>query len=291
MLLLSLMIMAVVDGEYRPTFTPFNPQEAARSRAPGPNQPLPARSKALLHKQPYNFRNSFSSFFSGNIIEQVRAQADSTKNVLKSLANNKPAAHYIESIIESNICVDNLEDVIEAIERVVKLVEKNSNKILNLIAAVESLENITDHKLDRSHADILKILADPIPSFAQEPSKLCIASPGDTIEAFMGFATLVEDLSNAKDIQLSFKTRQQLKFSSKIISEVTNFLGKLNTSLASFDSLCGKDNDYNTAVINTIGDIMESLAALFDAFDDSTKAKELRKNGDFVKEIAVSFNN
>ena len=44
-------------------------------------------------------------------------------------------------------------------------------------------------------------------------------------------------------------------------------------------------------MINTIGDIMESLAALFDAFDDSTKAKELRKNGDFVKEIAVSFNN
>ena len=70
----------------------------------------------------------FSHQFSGNIIEQTRSQAESTKNVLKYLAKNEKATQYVENAIESNSCLNNLDDAIEAIEATANLVDKSSQK-------------------------------------------------------------------------------------------------------------------------------------------------------------------
>ena len=131
---------------------------------------------------------------------------------------------------------------------------------------------------------------DLIPNLAAEPSKQCNASPADTIEAFQELAHLVEEISNASDLQLSSGTRQQLTLSATILTEVTSFLGKMNKSLSSFGKLCSKDKNYNINVINAIGDIMESVAVLFDNLGSDGRAKQIKNKGEFVNKAVVSLN-
>ena len=233
--------------------------------------------------------SAFSAHFSGNIIEQTRAQAESTKKTLKSLAKNKKAAQYINNVIDNNICISNLENAIEAIEAAAKLVENNGAEILNLAAAVESLENEKDiPKLVRSSANVLRKLSKLAPNLAEQTYKVCNASSEDTNKSFNSLAKLVEYITNSDDIPLYSATRTQLKSTSKIISEVSSFLGQLNKSLSPFDGLCVDGKDYNTALLNTIGDIMEDMAALFNSLGGEEKSKGIKKNRTFVKQIVVS---
>ena len=232
----------------------------------------------------------FSNQFSGNIIEQTRSQAESTINVLKYLAKNEKAAQYVEQTIESNSCLKDLEGAIETIESVANLVEKNGPEILELAATVESLENEKDiTQLVRSSANVLRKLSNLVPGLAKGGNKVCDASPKDTLKSFKDLAKLIEDVSNTKEIQMSNGIRIQLRSSSKIISETSSFLGNLNKSLSEFTGLCVKDNDYNTALLNTIGDIMEDMAALFESLGGTEKSKGIKKNGKFMKKIVVSI--
>ena len=112
----------------------------------------------------------FSHQFSANIIEQTRSQAESTKNVLKYLAKNEKATQYVENTIESNSCLNNLDDAIEAIEATANLVENNGPEILDLVKTVESLENEKDiTQLVRSSANVLRKLSNLVPNFAEQP--------------------------------------------------------------------------------------------------------------------------
>ena len=233
--------------------------------------------------------SAFSHQFPGNIIEQTRAQAESTKKTLKSISKNEKAAQYIENVIRNNICISDLEDAIEAIEAVAKLVENNGPEILDLTATVESLENEKDiTQLVRSSANVLRTLSNLVPNLAEQPYKVCNASSEDTINSFNSLAKLVEDITNSNDIPLYSATRTQLKSTSKIISEVSSFLGQLNKSLSPFDGLCVDGEDYNTALLNTIGDIMENMAALFESLGGAKKATGIKKTGKFVNQLVVS---
>ena len=232
----------------------------------------------------------FSHQFSGNIIEQTRSQAESTKNVLKYLAKNEKAAQYVEQTIESNSCLKDLEGAIETIESVANLVENNGPEILELAATVESLENEKDiTQLVRSSANVLRKLSNLVPGLAKGGNKVCDASPKDTLKSFKDLAKLIEDVSNTKEIQMSNGIRIQLRSSSKIISETSSFLGNLNKSLSEFTGLCVKDKDYNIALLNTIGDVMEDMAALFISLGGAENSKGIKKNGKFMKKIVVSI--
>ena len=307
MLLLSLMVILASGEGYNRPFTAFHRGQVEAVHGPRPSvgfgkiQPAFQRVQPgyqRLHVSPghfqrkvYNFQQpAFSQLFSGNVVEQTRAQADSTKAVLTSLASNPRAAKYIERAIDVSKCLESVKDAIDGIEGAAKLVEKNGPEILKLVETVESLENEKDvTKLVKAAANILRILDDLIPNLAAKSSKQCDASPADTIEAFKELAGLVGDISNARDLHLSYRTRQQLTLSSKILSEVTSFLGKINKSLSSFDELCNKDKDYNINVINAIGDIMESMAVLFDNLGSVHRAKEIKSKGEFVKKAVVSL--
>merc|ERR1739838_790973 len=233
--------------------------------------------------------SAFSQLSSGNIVEQTKAQTESAKEVLKSLKNNQKAASAIEKALKTSGCLNSLEDAIEAIEGSAKLVDDNGPEILYLVGIVDSLDNEKDlTKLIKSSAKMLRIMEDLIPNLAAGQSKVCNASPAQRVEAFKDLAKLFEDISNTYSFQLPSKTRQALQLSSKIMSEVGSFLGKLNESLAPLDTLCSEDKN---AVYDTIGDILENMAALFETLGGVQKAREIRKQGDFVKQIVDAFEN
>jgi len=318
MLLLSLMIiLAVAEGGYRPPFTAFNRGQGSllqrhghvhaggfrrvqptfqnlkitfSTKSKSKSKSVPSQRQYSNFQQPSYFggRNSlFSQSSSGNIVEQTRSQAESAINILKSLENNDIAASSIEKALESSVCLNNLQDAIESIEGSVKLIEDNGPEIVYLVATVDRLENEKDlTKLIKSSAKMLRIMEDLIPNLAAGSSKVCKASPSQRVEAFKDLAKLFDEISNTYNFQLPYRTRQSLQLSSKIMSETGSFLETLNKSLKSLETACSEDKG---AVYDTIGDILESMAALFETLDGADKAKEIRKQGDFVKKIVDTF--
>merc|ERR1739838_187432 len=308
MILLPLMtILSVMEGGYSFNFYSFQPRQSIYKHAHTGGYPkvqpkfkklqsVPAQYynyQQPTTKQPASYssgKNSeLSQLSSGNIVEQTRAQAESAKTILKSLKNNQKAASSIKKALKTSGCLNSLEDAIEAIEGSAKLVEDNGPEILYLVAIVDSQENEKDlTKLIKSSAKMLRIMEDLIPNLAAGPSKACNVSPLQRIEAFKDLAKLFEDISNTYNLQLPYKTRKALQLSSKIMSEVGSFLGKLNKSLAPLDTLCSEDKN---AVYDTIGDILENMAALFETLGGAQKAREIRKQGVFVKQIVDAFEN
>jgi hypothetical protein len=237
----------------------------------------------------YRYSNSPQSTVSSsiNIVEQTKAQSETAITILKSLENNKQAVKFIDSVFETSDCLDNLQDAIETIDEAAKLVVENGPEIVYLEAIVDNLKNEKNvTKLIKSSAKILRTLEGLIPNLSAKSSKLCITSPADSIEAFRSLASALEDIN--RSTILPPRSRQQLELSSKIMSAVADFLVTLNRSLKSFESLCKNDKKNNVAVYNTIGDIMENLAALFEVMGSEKKSKDVKKQGEFVKQIVVS---
>ena len=277
-------------------YAPSTRRPAVQFRRTQPVQPIQQRiqpsSGQYQYQGPFNSFGATTTFAraSGNIVEQTRAQADSTKALLKSLGGNRKAVEYIDAVIGSNKCFDNLDDAIDAIENAAKLVERNGPEILSLYEVVEKLEEEKElTKVVTTSAEILRQLAVLIPSLAAEPSHLCNASPEDTIESFSDIAKMINDVSNENDLQISLGVRQKLKESSKIVSDVTKFLGKLNKSLSSFGQFCGKGKEYQNAFLVTVVSVLEDLAVLFEGFGDAEKANGVRKNGAFLKKLVVGL--
>ena len=100
---------------------------------------------------------------------------------------------------------------------------------------------------------------------------------------------MIEDVSNANDLQISLGVRQQLKKSSKIISDTTAFLGKLNKSLSSFGQFCGQGKEYQNEFFFAVIPVLEDLAFLFEGFGFAEKANGFRKNGAFIEKLVVSL--
>jgi len=291
MLRLSLIvILTVVEGHYiyRAPFTAFHKDAQALVHRPN----FAVRLGRIQQRQYSNFQQpSFisarnSAFSSGNIVEQTRAQAEGAITILKSLENNKKAASSIKKALESTDCLDNLEDAIEAIEGAVKLVEDNGPEIVYLVATVDSLKNEKDlTKLIKSSAKMLRIMEDLIPNLAAGPSTVCNASPEERNVAFKDLAKLLEDISNTIDF-LPYTKREALQLSSQVMSKMALFFDTLNESLSSLEARCNKDKN---AVYDTIRESLESMASLFEALGNAEKAKEIRKQGDYVKKIVATF--
>ena len=101
----------------------------------------------------------------------------------------------------------------------------------------------------------------------------------------------MEDIMNNRNLNVPAGSRQQLEFSSKVMSETADFLETLNKALATYETLCETDNKNHAALYDSIREIMTSLGELFDVLGFADKSAEIKKQGDFIKKIVVSLNN
>ena len=230
----------------------------------------------------------------GNIVEQTNAFANNAKTLFKLLENNDKATQIIDLVFETSDCLGNIKDVIELMDETVNLVEANGPEIVYLEAIVDSLENeknVTKQIL--ASAKMLRLLEELTPKLSANSPKLCISSPEDSINAFRNLGHALIDIKNHRHIETDAISRKLLDSSSKIMTETAKFLVILNKSLEHFRTNCQNHQMKDSAVYDSIGDIMESLAALFDVFGAGLvldeKSKAIRKQAKFVKQIAVSL--
>eukprot|EP00091_Calanus_sinicus_P003978 TRINITY_DN14170_c0_g1_i6.p2 TRINITY_DN14170_c0_g1~~TRINITY_DN14170_c0_g1_i6.p2 ORF type:complete len:154 (+),score=44.98 TRINITY_DN14170_c0_g1_i6:680-1141(+) len=99
----------------------------------------------------------------------------------------------------------------------------------------------------------------------------------------------MRDILNHRDINLPEEQRQIIAESSKIMTDVAKFLVIFNKALDKFNNICDSARNKDAAVFNTIGDIMESLSALFVVLGMEDKSKDIMKQGKFLRKIVNAF--
>merc|ERR1711892_750888 len=238
----------------------------------------------------FGLTRSFSA--SSDIVAMTRTQANSLKTTLRSLASNPDSSEIVNRVIYdiNNVCLNNIDEAIDAIESSTKLIENAGPEIKKLIKTVKAFQRLTDTPaVVKEAANILRLLDTLIPKLAPSNPQVCGASNEEAFGSLRSLAVLVDELASSTKIT-TLKSRKELKDSAKIISGVTTFLTKLNKSFTKFDKFCTSDKEYNIEAITAIGEMMTDLGDLFAVLGGITDAEEIRKQGDFTKTVVANIN-
>merc|ERR1711892_333160 len=231
-----------------------------------------------------------NKFTTGSIVQQAKSQAESTLSILKSFEDSDVAAQYIDPLFETSECLNNLEDVTKLIEEGTKLIVDDGSEIIYLEAIVDNLKDEKDiNKLIKSSSKMLRTLDGLIPALSSPSSNLCISTPEASVKAFKDLGHALGDISNNRNLNEPQRSRQILQFSSEGMDQTADFLETLNTSLKTFETICQEGSQNQVAIFNSIRDIMDSLADLFEVMGFDDKSAEIKKQGEFIEKIVEVF--
>merc|ERR1719483_899449 len=173
-----------------------------------------------------------------------------------------------------------------------RLVQENAPEIIYLEAIIENLQNEKDiNEQIEASAKMLRTLGHLIPNLSYPSPRFCVTNPEDSVRAFKSMSHAMIDIKNHREIEVDETARQLLEFSSKVMYDTGKFLFKMNKSLKSFRKSCQNNQMKDVAVYNTIVDIMDSLADLFNVLDMDQKSNAIKEQIEFVKRIVRPFNN
>jgi len=226
---------------------------------------------------------------SGDIIENTRAQADILKTTLRSLSRQSNAAPILEKIFakNSNDCINNMDQAIDAIETSTSLFENAGTAIKLLLQNVRELQTIKDTpKAVRQTAKIISLLGALIPQLTPSSSS-CQASSKDVFGSMQSLQALVDELSTSTEFQTTTHGRQTLKTSAVILSKVINFLKK--ESHFKFDKFCTKGKEYNKDFFTAIAKMISDLADLYTTLGGLTSAKDIKNQEQFTISVVAKI--
>merc|ERR1712050_636238 len=192
-------------------------------------------------------------FTSGNIVQNAKAQAESTLEILKSFEGSSIASQYIDPIFETSKCLNNLEDII-----------KGSAKMLRTLDGLG-------------------------PALAAGASNLCISSPESSVEGFEDLARALRSISNHRDLNVPQSSRELLEISAEIMDQTAEFLGTQIKSLETFKTVCQNESKNQRVIYDSIVEIMGSLAELFESMGFEDKSAEIKKQSDFIKSFVDAY--
>ena len=224
----------------------------------------------------------------GNIVDKTEAFVEAAKTIFKVLDNNTLAEITFNEVFETSECLGNVQDVIELMDEIVKLVKDNSPEIIYLEAIVENLEGERDiNEQIFASVKMVRTLGHLVPNLASLSPKLCISDPKASYRSFKSLAHALIDIRNHREIEVDEIVRQHLEFSSKVMSDTANFLKMLIKSVERFRKTCENNSMKDAAVYDTIVDIMDTLAELFTVLGFDDKVAAIKRQATFVKRITV----
>ena len=264
-----------------------------------PFQPSPT----LIRFQPYS-QNSITNFglqntgqknfvrekfTSRNIVENAKAQAEESLKILKSFKNSPIVAEYIEPILSTSACLNNLEDVTKLTQEAINLIVDNGPELIYVDALVQTLKEETDIiKLTKATAKIIKALDGVVDAVSAAGSKnLCNTSLEASVKEVKAFALVVEAVSKNNQINMPQGSREQLKFIADIMDQVANLLETQIKALEAFGKQC-EDGNKSRAIYESTREILESVAKIYEDLGSEDGSGDIKKQSDFIKKFEVS---
>ena len=215
---------------------------------------------------------------SGNVSELAQDQAKFTSLILKSIQEENIVAQYLQPIFDTSKCFDNLQDASMFIEKGSKLMIENLSEI------IPNQDEMDIIKLFKAATTMLRTLGSLLSDLSVLISDFCISSP-DSIEVFQDLALILRDITNNRNLEIPQQSRKLLALSSNVFSEVGYFLQTLKESL---NANCEKADKDLISHLQTMSDIVNVLAQLFESIGFGDSASEVRKIAGFLAIIGVS---
>ena len=271
-------------------FNPFHPSQPPASTTLLRFQPYSQNSLNKLGLQNKGQKNFVrGKFTSGNIVENAKAQAEESLKILKSFKNSSIVAEYIEPILSTSACLNNLEDVTKLTQEAINLIVDNGPELIYVDALVQTLKEETDIiKLTKATAKIIRALDGVVDAVSAAGSKnLCNTSLEASVKEVKAFALVVEAVSKNNQINMPQGSREQLKFIADIMDQVANLLETQIKALEAFGKQC-EDGNKSKAIYESTREILESVAKIYEDLGSEEGSADIKKRSDFIKNFEVS---
>jgi len=209
---------------------------------------------------------------------QARTEANRLISTLRGIAQDptSPASQTIQNVFNrDNICLNNIEEAVQAIQEGSSLVEASEGDLRTLSSRLESLTRLTDEaEVVREVASIFRALEPLITKIspAKNSIKICSGSP----EAYISsLSALLEELSENSEIQS--QARGSLAQSAPVLNSVTTFISRLRSQNTDFQNVCSTDEESRNRGISAMGEILGSLADMAARLGNTRVAEEISK--------------
>jgi len=300
-MLRSLLALAILSSQGQSSTTvhssPSDTVHASRQardtlgRFPTPGQVQ--REGSLLDR--YNQHKALISRFpvfdqTGNLVQQSKAMVEAAKVLFEYLEGNKQAQLTFDITFETSPCLGRVEDVLGLMDEIVKLVEVNEPEIAYLEKLVKNLKFEKDiNKQITGSSKMVRALGHLIPSLTSRSARLCISSPEDSVRSFKSLAHALINIRDHKDIHVDDIARKHLEFSAQVMKDTATFLIQLHEIHKEFKLKCHNNRMKDSAVSDTMIDIMESLAEFFRVRGFTDRIVAIKDQILFVKRITRPF--
>merc|ERR1711937_910009 len=223
-------------------------------------------------------------FTSGNFVENAKAQAEESLKILKEYEDSSIVAEYIEPILSTSACLNNLEDVTKLTQEAINLIVDNGPELIYVDALVKTLKEETDIiKLTRATAKIIKALDGVVDAVSAAGSKnLCNTSLEASVKEVKAFALVVEAVSKNNEINMPQRSRDQLKFIADIMDQVANLLETQIKALEAFGKQCEEGNK-SRAIYESTREILESVAKIYEDLGSEDGSGDIKNRLYFIK--------
>merc|ERR1711892_307060 len=213
------------------------------------------------------------------------------KETLRQFSKDPIASPYLDRILDPSECISSMGEALTAIETSVRLLEDAEAEILRLVDTAESMQSYTDiETLVRVSADIVRQIGTLVPKIAPKNPQICSSSPALTFSVIEEVAQVIEDISNDKSIHLSSSGRSELKTSAKVVRGVLKFIKQLGVTFNGFDKeSCVGDRNTNIRAISSIGNMLLSLADIFDTFGGDKYAEGVRQRAFWLSKVVSAI--
>ena len=221
---------------------------------------------------------------------QTRRQADSLITTLRGLSQDPRTSRAISRVFnEDAVCLNNMEEAIQAIQEGSRLVEAAEGDINTLFSLVKTLTKLTgEAEVVKQVASIFRAL-DPLLtriSPVNPSSRVCTASHDQTVDSINSLAVMMNEFSENHDFDT--KTREMLGEAARALSAINSFLRDLRTQVSEFKGSCFTVKESTVRGIRAIGNIIISLADIAGTLGNLDTAEEIRKADKGIDQVLVS---
>merc|ERR1712106_749103 len=232
---------------------------------------------------------TFEDLFGFNLAEKTREESTRLEEIFTQFSQDKEVASFINENIETNPCVDSLEEMLGLIKRGASIIESAGPDMELIYGTLNKLRN--ERKivpLVRSTADLLLQFEVVNPKF--QTLSLFTSCSKSSVEGFQALrdqAQIFFRLSLDSGPKFAQEVKDDLYQSAIITEVVTNFLVHLRENLAQRDCFTGSDflREGTLIAATVLEDIAEGLGVL----GYLPRAQETRQYAAFTRSIAASL--
>ena len=227
-----------------------------------------------------------------NLGFQTRAMSQTLVAALRAMSYNPSAVETFDKIFaDESICLNNVEELIQATEEGTRLVELAEDDLLTLKSRVENMvalgEGGDEAAVVREVASILRALDPLVKKIAPTTVTVCNGSPDSVVSSLLSLSSVIQQLS--EEPQVDYETRQTFSQFSEVVGKVTSLVGQLRDQTKEFQNFCAGDKKSSSEAISALGDIIRNLAEMTSSFQSEQTAEQIQKGHDLTDNIAVSW--